>query len=118
VLADRYANRIKIMRVAQCLAELDQPLELIGAVLSLARRFLRRFRLRLHLMAPAQLMKKIGASQKKQRRQEREAALPLDLARVIEQARNRRRKDDDQRRRQRGDQEEILAANEFHEVNC
>ena len=114
VLADGDADAVEIQGAAERLPERHQPLELLGALLGVPGRKLSRMRFRLLLMIPAILMEEERRGQQHQRRHQRQPALPLDLARVVEAARNRRRKHNHQRGRQRCDQEEVLTAKNLH----
>src|SRR6185503_3373362 len=59
-------------------------------------------------------MKEKCADQQDQRRHERQSALPLDLARKIQQPGNLRRKDDDECRGERADEQRVLPAKNSH----
>ena len=115
VLANRDADGVEVERAAQRLAERDEPLELFGAMLRCPGGHFRRPRPSLDPGdVAAVLVKHEGAGQQDQRRHQRQAALPLDLARVVQQARDRRRKDDDQRRCKGADEQQVLAAEQLH----
>ena len=92
---------VKVERAASAWPNATSRLELFGAMLGVLGRPFRRLRpWPAARWLSAVLMEEEGAGQQHESRHQRQPALPLDLARVVEQPRNRRREHDDERRRQ------------------
>ena len=104
MLRDDVADRVEIERAAQRLAEGDEALHLGRA----RRRFLRigfgHGRVRACFATLALLMEDEDDGEDDERRHERQAGAPLDVARQIEQVPDRFREDDDQGDREADEQ--------------
>ena len=108
-------DAVEVQRSTQRLAEQDEALEIFSPMFGLARGQLRRFRPgRFLLVAPVEMEDK-HHDQQDERRHEREPALALDVAHVVQAARDRGGKHDHQRSRQRGKEQRVLAAGNLHD---
>src|SRR4029453_13374382 len=96
------------------LAERQETFELFCAPLGGLGGDPGRSRLYLHLVLLHKLMQRQNAGQKKERRQQRETALLLDFACVIEQLGDRLGKNDPQRGAESDDQQQVLPAEQPH----
>lgn len=105
MLANRNLNGFEVERATQRLAERHQPLELLGPVLGGTGGQFGVVGLGVFPGIAAVLVKQEGDGQQHQRRQQREAALPLGLTRVVEQPRNGLRENDHQRCREGADEQ-------------